>query len=78
MPQIFHRSTNTISRVSIFGSVFVVAGVLWLMAEVQRSPWMTDAYVAKAQPIQFSQPVCFPLSLTQCLSQRQPIGQPIS
>ncbi len=54
MAQIFHRSTNTISRVSIFGAVFVIAGVLYLMAEIQRSPWMTDAYVAKEQPIQFS------------------------
>jgi hypothetical protein len=54
MAQIFHRSTNTISRVSIFGAVFVIAGVLWLMAQIQRSPWMTEAYVAKQQPIQFS------------------------
>jgi hypothetical protein len=54
MAQIFHRSTNTISRVSIFGAVFVVVGILYLMAEIQRSPWMTDAYVAKEQPIQFS------------------------
>ncbi|MGE0703369.1 MAG: cytochrome c3 family protein [Vicinamibacterales bacterium] len=54
MGQIFHRSTNTISRVSIFGAVFIIAGVLWLMAQIQRSPWMTDAYVAKEQPIQFS------------------------
>ena len=25
MPQIFHRSTNTLSRATIFGAVFVVA-----------------------------------------------------
>jgi len=54
MGQIFHRSTNTISRVSIFGAVFIIAGGLWLMAQIQRSPWMTDAYVAKEQPVQFS------------------------
>lgn len=54
MAQIFHRSTNTISRVSIFGALFIVAGILFLMAEIQRSPWMTEAYVAKEQPIQFS------------------------
>ena len=29
MAQIFHRSTNTISRVSIFGTLFIVAGLLW-------------------------------------------------
>jgi Cytochrome c7 and related cytochrome c len=54
MAQIFHPSTNTISRVSIFGTVFIVAGLLWLMAQVHRSPWSTEAHVAKEQPIQFS------------------------
>ena len=54
MPQIFHRSTNTIARVSIFGAVLIVAGLLWLIAEIQRSPWVTDAHVAREQPIQFS------------------------
>jgi hypothetical protein len=54
MAQIFHRSTNSISRVSIFGALFIIAGLLWLMAQIQRSPWMTEAYVAKEQPIQFS------------------------
>ena len=54
MPQIFHRSTNTISRVSIFGALFLVAGLLWLFAAVNRSPWVTQARVARDQPIQFS------------------------
>jgi hypothetical protein len=54
MAQIFHRSTNTIARVSIFGALFAVAGLLWLMAQVHRSPWNTDAHVAREQPIQFS------------------------
>jgi len=54
MPQIFHRSTNTIARVSIFGAVLIVAGLLWLIAEVQRSAWVTEAHAAREQPIQFS------------------------
>ena len=54
MAQIFHRSTNTVARVSIFGAVFVIAGVLWLTAEVHRSSWNTDSHVAREQPIQFS------------------------
>jgi hypothetical protein len=54
MAQIFHRSINTISRVSIFGALFAIAGLLWLMAQVHRSPWNTDAQVAREQPIQFS------------------------
>ena len=28
MSQIFHRSTNTISRVSIYAAVFVLAGIV--------------------------------------------------
>ena len=52
--QIFHRSANTISRVSIFGAVFIIAGLLALAAEVNRSPWVTQAHVAREQPIQFS------------------------
>ena len=54
MSQTFHRSTNTISRVSIFGALFVIAGLLFLAAEIHRSPWNTDARVAREQPIQFS------------------------
>jgi cytochrome c7-like protein len=54
MAQIFHPSTNTISRVSIFGAVFVIAFLLWLIAQMHRSPWSTDAHVAREQPIQFS------------------------
>jgi len=54
MAQIFHRSTNTISRVTIFGAVFVVAAVFWAMAEVQRSPYVTYAGVVRPQPAPFS------------------------
>ncbi len=51
MSQIFHRSTNTIARVSIFGAVFFVAGFLGpLLAEVNRSPWVTEARTAREQP----------------------------
>ena len=54
MPQIFHRSTNTIAKVSIFGAVFFIAGLFGLFDEVNRSPWVTQAHVARDQPIQFS------------------------
>jgi cytochrome c7-like protein len=54
MSQIFHRSANTIARVSIFGAVFFIAGLLGLFAEVNRSPWVTQARVAREQPLQFS------------------------
>src|SRR2546428_555863 len=54
MSQIFHRSANTIARVSIFGAAFIVAGLLGLAAAINRSPWVTQAGVAREQPIQFS------------------------
>ena len=54
MSQIFHRSANTIARVSIFGAVFFIAGLLGLFAELNRSPWVTQARVAREQPLQFS------------------------
>ena len=47
MSQIFHRSTNTISKVSIFGAVFAVAAVLGLFDKVNRSSWVTEAHVIR-------------------------------
>jgi hypothetical protein len=54
MPQIFHHSTNTIARVSIFGSIFFLGVLLWVIQEINRSPYVTQAYVAVEQPVQFS------------------------
>jgi len=54
MSQIFHHSTNTLSKVSIFGAVFFVAGIVWLILEVNRSPYVTRAHEARSQPVPFS------------------------
>jgi hypothetical protein len=54
MSQIFHRSTNSIARITIFGAVFIINGLLLLLLNVNRSPWMTRAQAAREQPIQFS------------------------
>src|SRR6202167_1671826 len=54
MPQIFHRSTNTLSRATIFGAVFVIAVLSWAAWGVQRSPSVTSAGVRKPQPVPFS------------------------
>jgi hypothetical protein len=54
LPQIFHRSTNTLSRISIFGALFLIAGVLWGVATFNRSAYMTQERVARTQPVQFS------------------------
>jgi Cytochrome c7 and related cytochrome c len=52
--QIFHRSTNSISRATIYGAIFVVAALFWAAAEIQRSPYVTYAGVARPQPAPFS------------------------
>ena len=52
--QIFHRSTNTISRATIYGAVFLLAALLWAVLELQRSPYITYAGVARPQPVPFS------------------------
>jgi Cytochrome c7 and related cytochrome c len=54
MAQIFHRSTNTLSRVSIFGALFFVGGLLWLIAQINRSDYVTEVDVVRAQPVPFS------------------------
>ena len=54
MPQIFHRSTNTIARFTIFGALFAVAFVGWAIAQINRSSYVTQERVVRAQPVPFS------------------------
>ena len=54
MAQIFHRSTNTVSKVSIFGALFVAGFGLWVTLEVNRSPYVTRAHESRSQPVPFS------------------------
>jgi hypothetical protein len=54
MAQIFHPSTNTISKVSIFGGLLVLAALALFGGEILRSPYVTQAYVARNQPVPFS------------------------
>lgn len=54
MAQIFHRSTNTLSKVTIFGGVFIAAGAMGLFAMLDRSSYNTGKGVVLAQPIPFS------------------------
>ncbi|MFN0086505.1 MAG: cytochrome c3 family protein [Blastocatellia bacterium] len=54
MPQLFHRSTNTLARVSIVIGLLLAGGALWLILELSRSPYITQAFVPREQPVQFS------------------------
>jgi hypothetical protein len=54
MPQIFHHSTNTLAKLSIFGGVFILLAAIWAVAEINRSSWNTGQWVEREQPVQFS------------------------
>jgi hypothetical protein len=54
MPQIFHPSMNTLSRLTIFGAVFAISALGWLLLTVVRSPYVTNVGVVKEQPVPFS------------------------
>jgi hypothetical protein len=54
MSQIFPRSANTVSRVSIIGAVLLINLLGVLIYELGASGWVTRQDVAREQPIQFS------------------------
>ena len=54
MPQIFHHSTNFISRMSIYGAVLILGGLALALYEIALSPWYTDQNVSREQPVPFS------------------------
>jgi hypothetical protein len=54
MPQIFHHSTNTFAKATIFSALFVAALLLWTLSEINRSEYVTDVGVAHEQPVPFS------------------------
>lgn len=54
MPQIFHPSTNTISRVSIYGCVVIVALLSFALYEIGQSPYYTEQNLPQPQPVPFS------------------------
>jgi hypothetical protein len=54
MSQIFHRSTNSLSKFSVFGALFLLSGLVWVLLEVNRSSYVTRAHEARPQPVPFS------------------------
>jgi hypothetical protein len=52
--QIFHRSANVISHASIYVGIFTAAFALWTCIQIQRSPYVTYAGIARPQPAPFS------------------------
>jgi hypothetical protein len=54
MAQIFHPSTNTISRLSLYGAVVIAALAGYTAFQVNQSAYVTDVNVALQQPVPFS------------------------
>jgi hypothetical protein len=54
MAQIFHHSTNFISRFSVFSSLFLAGLALTGILGAARSPYLTNQNQTRQQPVQFS------------------------
>jgi hypothetical protein len=54
MSQIFHRSANTLSKLSIFGVLGLVGGLILFAIVLARSSYTTRAHEFVEQPLQFS------------------------
>jgi hypothetical protein len=54
MAQIFHPSTNTVSRLSVFGAFAFILILLMLLWAFMRSSYYTAQDVERQQPVQFS------------------------
>ncbi|MDP3981472.1 MAG: cytochrome c3 family protein [Chlamydiota bacterium] len=54
MSQIFHPVANTIAKITIFGAVFIIALIIWLLVMFNRSSYVTQEKVVRGQPVPFS------------------------
>jgi Cytochrome c7 and related cytochrome c len=54
MAQIFHHSTNTIARVSIYGAVILIALLGYAVDVINNTSYVTEVHNARPQPIPFS------------------------
>lgn len=54
MAQIFHRSSNTIAKVSIVGAVLGVGALTWFAYTMNAGSFITGAGVVRDQPVPFS------------------------
>ncbi|MGB6876213.1 MAG: cytochrome c3 family protein [Candidatus Acidiferrales bacterium] len=52
--QIFHPSTNTISRLSIYCGVVFIGLLSYVLYEVGQSPYYTEQNIPQVQPVPFS------------------------
>ncbi|MES2788677.1 MAG: cytochrome c3 family protein [Planctomycetota bacterium] len=54
MAQIFHPGMNILAKATIFGAIFIIAGIAVAGAAFVRSPYVTQVNVVREQPVPFS------------------------
>jgi hypothetical protein len=54
MAQIFHRSTNAIARLSIYGAVILIALLGYAVDVINNTSYVTEVNNARPQPVPFS------------------------
>ena len=54
MAQIFHRSSNSLAKVSIVAALLALGGTVWAAYEINAGTFITDVDVARDQPVPFS------------------------
>jgi hypothetical protein len=54
MSQLFHHSANAIARFTLFGVVFIVAFLGWVVFQLDSSAWVTRITQQRRQPVPFS------------------------
>ena len=54
MAQLFHRSSNSLAKVSIVSVALIAAGVVWAAYKIDQGSFVTRVGIAREQPVQFS------------------------
>jgi hypothetical protein len=54
MPQLFHRSANSLSKIAIFGGLIVLGSIVVAAYALDRGAYNSDTAVVKDQPVPFS------------------------
>jgi hypothetical protein len=54
MAQIFHRSSNSLAKVSIVAALLTVSGIVWAAYKLDQGSFNTLVDVAREQPVPFS------------------------
>ena len=54
MAQLFHRSSNSIAKVSIVTVLLLAGGVVWAAYKIDQGAYVTRVGIVREQPVQFS------------------------